>query len=42
LVRHARDAVFQLTEAALPPRVFTGIIDQINSLQDPPIAGAFA
>lgn len=36
LVRHARYAVFQLAEAALPRRVFAGILDLINGLRGPP------
>ena len=42
LVRHARYAVFQLAEAALPRAVFAGILDRINSLRDPPHETAFA
>ena len=36
LVRHARYAVFQFAEAALPRRVFAGILERINGLRDPP------
>ena len=39
LVRHARYAVFQLAEAALPRAVFAGILGLINGLRGPP-AGA--
>ena len=38
LVRHARYAVFQFAEAALPRSVFAGIINLINGLRDPPAA----
>jgi hypothetical protein len=38
LVRHARYAVFQFAEAALPRRVFAGILERINGLRDPPAA----
>jgi hypothetical protein len=38
LVRHARYAVFQFAEAALPRRVFAGILARINGLRDPPAA----
>jgi len=41
-VRHARSAVFQFAESALPRWVFAGIVDRINSLRDPPVEGAFA
>ncbi len=41
LVRHARYAVFQFAEAALPRRVFAGILARINGLRDPPV-GAFS
>ena len=40
LVRHARYAVFQMAEAALPRSVFTGILDLINGLRGPPIVTA--
>jgi len=36
LVRHARYAVFQLAEAALPRVVFAGVLDRINGLRGPP------
>jgi hypothetical protein len=36
LVRHARYAVFQFAEAALPRAVFVGILDLINGLRGPP------
>jgi hypothetical protein len=36
LVRHARYAIFQFAEAALPRRVFAGILARINGLRDPP------
>jgi hypothetical protein len=36
LVRHARYAIFQLAEAALPRAVFEGVLDRINGLRDPP------
>lgn len=42
LVRHARYAVFQLAEAALPRVVFACILDRINSLRDPPVEWASA
>ncbi|SDT99316.1 transposase [Stappia sp. ES.058] len=38
LVKHARYAVFQFAEAALPRAVFAGILGLINGLRDPPIA----
>jgi hypothetical protein len=38
LVRHARYAVFQFAEAALPRAVFTAILELINGLRDPPAA----
>jgi hypothetical protein len=38
LVRHARYAIFQFAEAALPRRVFAGILARINGLRDPPVA----
>jgi len=38
LVRHARYAVFQFAEAALPRRVFAGILGLIHGLRDPPLA----
>jgi hypothetical protein len=36
LVRHARYAVFQFAEAALPRQVFAGIVALINGLRGPP------
>jgi len=36
LVCHARYAVFQLAEAALPRAVFAGILTLINGLRGPP------
>lgn len=36
LVRHARYAIFQLAEAALPRAVFAGVLDLINGLRGPP------
>jgi hypothetical protein len=38
LVRHARYAVFQFAEAALPREVFAGMLDLINGLRGPPAA----
>ncbi len=38
LVRHARYAVFKFAEAALPRRVFAGILGLIYGLRDPPVA----
>lgn len=38
LVRHARYAVFQFAEAALPRATFAGILCLINGLRDPPVA----
>ena len=38
LVRHARYAVFQVAEAALPREVFAGGLDLINGLRGPPAA----
>ena len=38
LVRHARYAVFQFAEAALPRSVFAGILGLINGLRGPPVA----
>jgi hypothetical protein len=35
LVRHARFAVFQFAEAALPRAVFAGVLDLINGLRGP-------
>ena len=37
LVGHARYAVFQMAEAALPRAVFAGILDLINGLRQPPV-----
>jgi len=42
LVRHARYAVFQLAEAALPRAVFAGLLARINRLRDPPNETALA
>ncbi len=42
LVRHARYAVFQFAEAALPRRVFAGILARINGLRAPPAEAACA
>jgi hypothetical protein len=39
LVRHARYAVFQFAEAALPREVFAGVLDLINGLRGPPQSG---
>ncbi len=36
LVSHARYAVFQFAEAALPRRVFASILARINGLRGPP------
>ena len=38
LMRHARYAIFQMAEAALPRRAFAGILARINGLRDPPAA----
>ncbi len=38
LVRHGRYAILQMAEAALPQRVFAGILGLINGLRDPPAA----
>jgi len=38
MVRHARYAVFQMAEAALPREVFAGVLDLINGLRGPPAA----
>lgn len=38
LVSHARYAVFQFAEAALPRATFAGILCLINGLRDPPVA----
>lgn len=42
LVRHARYAVFQFAEAALPRQVFAGILRLINGLRGPPVAALAA
>ena len=42
LVRHARYAVFQFAEAALPRQVFAGIVALINGLRGPPTAAVSA
>ena len=42
LVRHARYAIFQLAEAALPRAVFAGVLDRINGLRGPPAEAACA
>jgi hypothetical protein len=39
---HARYAVFQFAEAALPRQVFAGILARINGLRDPPAEAACA
>ena len=36
LVRHARYAIFQFAEAALPREVFAGVLEPINGLRGPP------
>ncbi len=36
LARHARSAVFQFAEAALPRAMFTGILSLIDALRGPP------
>ena len=36
LVRHARYAIFQFAEAALPQNVFAGVVELINGLRGPP------
>jgi hypothetical protein len=41
-VRHARYAVFQFAEAALPRTVFAGIIELIDGLRGPPVEAACA
>ena len=40
LVRHARYAIFQLAEAALPRVVFASILDRITGLRGPPAEAA--
>jgi len=42
MVRHARYAVFQFAEAALPRDVFAGVLDLINGLRGPPAGMASA
>ena len=42
LVRHARYAVFQFAEAALPRAMFAGMLDLINRLRGPPATKASA
>jgi hypothetical protein len=42
LVRHARYAVFQLAEAALPREVFAGVLGLINGLRRPPAVAVCA
>ncbi len=42
LVRHGRYAIFQMAEAALPRRVFAGILLLINGLRGPPAEAASA
>lgn len=42
LVRHARYAIFQMAEAALPRAVFVGILGLINGLRGPPAEAASA
>jgi hypothetical protein len=42
LVRHARYAIFQFAEAALPRAVFAGILALINGLRGPPTQAACA
>jgi hypothetical protein len=42
LVRHARYAVFQFAEAALPREVFAGVLELINGLRGPPPAAVSA
>jgi hypothetical protein len=42
LVRHARYAVFQFAEAALPRKVFAGVLGLINGLRGPPAEAASA
>ena len=37
-VRHARYAVFQMAEAALPREVLAGVLDLINGLRGQPAA----
>jgi hypothetical protein len=42
MVRHARYAVFQFAEAALPREVFAGVLGLINGLRGPPAEAACA
>lgn len=42
LVRHARYAVFQMAEAALPQGIFAGILALINGMRGPPSGAASA
>ena len=42
LVRHARYAVFQFAEAALPRAMFAGVLELINRLRGPPATMASA
>jgi hypothetical protein len=42
MVRHARYAVFQFTEAALPRDVCAGVLGLINGLRGPPAEAAYA
>jgi len=42
LVRHARYAIFQLADAALPRAVFAGVLERINTLRGPPVGAAYA
>ena len=36
LVRHGRYAIFQMAAAALPRKVFAGVLELINGLRGPP------
>lgn len=38
LVRHGRYAIFQMAAAALPRKVFAGVLDLINGLRGPPVS----
>ena len=42
LVRHARYAVFQFAQAALPRAVFAGVLGLITGLREPSVAAAAA
>ncbi|MEO1018635.1 MAG: transposase, partial [Pseudomonadota bacterium] len=42
LVKHARYAMFQLAEAALPREIFAGMIGLISGLRGPPAVAASA